>query len=328
MRYLALVVVTAVITGCGEAKPNATPSDPPSAQPTVPKPTARGAETRPPPAWLETAEGRVSLGYSSYCWHTERSGVCADSAAPSCADPAYTPKITLRRGEVVIAHIGFEPAEVALSFFPAEGPPTAADQRTLEPSRTPSWAAERDGPFSLFVRAKAGGDASYVACVVFSDAAPDIDAAKRFVRFPLYWVGERFESWPLETIEGLDGVGDAVTFIYGDCTPHGDDQPSCTPPLEIQVFPLCLHLDVVAAAPIWRTRRVRGAPLGTIDSAPVLFTRASQVKVYRGEGSDAGAALRALKELRSLNRVPPVIGSSDPIPAPAPGVLEGARPCA
>ena len=98
--------------------------------------------------------------------------VAAVSAAAGLrrmARPAHTPKITLHRDEVVTAHIDFEPAEVALSFFPAAGPQTGADQRTLEPTRTPSWVAERDGPFSLFVRAKAGGDVSYVACVVLSE---------------------------------------------------------------------------------------------------------------------------------------------------------------
>jgi hypothetical protein len=140
-------------------------------------------------------------------------------------------------------------------------------------------------------------------------------------------VGDRFEDWKLETIEGLDGVGGAVTFIYGDCTPHDGEQPSCTPPIEIQVFPLCAHLEEVAAAPIWRTRRVRGAPVGTIDSAPVMFTAGAQVKVYRGEGTGPSVRMDVLRQLRSINEVPPVVGSSGPIPAPPAAVLDGSRPC-
>jgi hypothetical protein len=46
----------------------------------------------------------------------------------------------------------------------------------------------------------------------------------------------------------------------------------CSVPLEIQIQPLCMQLDVVARAPIWRRRQIRGAPVGTIDSAPVMFT--------------------------------------------------------
>jgi hypothetical protein len=155
----------------------------------------------------------------------------------------------------------------------------------------------------------------------------ELQSAQRFDAFPLYWVGKRFEQLDLRSVQGLDGTSEFVTFVYGKCTPHGGEQPSCAPPLEIQMFPLCSHLDVVAAAPIWKTRRIRGAPVGTIDSAPVLFSSGAQVKVYRGEGSDAGLPMRALRALRSINRVKPVIDSSGDIPSPAPGVLEGTRAC-
>lgn len=157
---------------------------------------------------------------------------------------------------------------------------------------------------------------------------PDIGAAREFKAFPLYWLGERFEKWNLTAIEGIDRPAQFVTLIYGTCTPHGGEQPSCTPPLEIQVSPLCWHLETVARAPIWKHRRIRGAPVGTIHSAPVLFTSGAQVKVYRGEGSDPGLPLRALHVLRSLNRVAPLIAPAGPIPAPAAGVLDGTRPCA
>jgi hypothetical protein len=52
----------------------------------------------------------------------------------------------------------------------------------------------------------------------------------------------------------------------------------------------------------WKRREVRGAPVGTIDDAPVLFTDRVQVEVYRGQGSDPGLPLRALRALRSVNR--------------------------
>jgi hypothetical protein len=161
------------------------------------------------------------------------------------------------------------------------------------------------------------------------DSGADIEAARQFERFPLYWVGERFEQWELETIEGLDRpLARTIIFIYGECTPHNGSEPRCTPPFQIQVSPLCLHLSDVARAPIWKRRRIRGAPVGTIDSAPVLFTRGAQVKVYRGEFSSPGLTVKVLRALRSINRVAPVIASSDPIEPPASGVLEGTRTCA
>ncbi len=153
----------------------------------------------------------------------------------------------------------------------------------------------------------------------------DVEAARRFDAYPLYWLGEHFEGLELSYLE-LRSSGFS-TFIYGDCTPRGEDHPTCSPPLQLQIQPLCTNLAVVGRAPIWRRRQVRGAPVGAIDSAPVLFSRRAQVKVYRGEGADAGLRMRALRALRSINDVEPVISSADPIPPPPPGVLSGDRTC-
>jgi hypothetical protein len=155
---------------------------------------------------------------------------------------------------------------------------------------------------------------------------PDLDAAKQFDDYPLLWAGDKFEEFNLTHID-LDSAGDFVTFVYGTCEPEGTDEPSCTPPLQLQVSPLCAHLGVVARAPIWKRRSIRGAPVGTVDSAPVLFSRGAQVKAYRGEGSDPGLAWRALVALRSINSVEPVVSERGEIPAPATGVLEGSRTC-
>jgi hypothetical protein len=153
----------------------------------------------------------------------------------------------------------------------------------------------------------------------------DIEAARSFDRYPLYWVGERFEKWDLEHVDLA--AGGFSTFIYGTCEIEVGTDGGCPPPLQIQIQPLCAHLETVARAPIWKQREVRGAPVGTIDSAPVLFTNRVQVKVYRGQGSDPGLPMRALRALRSANDVEPTIGSDDLIlPAPR-SVLSGTAPC-
>ena len=162
----------------------------------------------------------------------------------------------------------------------------------------------------------------------------DVAAARQFEGFPLYWVGERFEKWELRAVElpSRSTFGFA-NLIYGDCDVEdpdgvfGPEGGSCTPPLSIQITPLCFHLDVVARAPVWKRRAIRGAPVGSSGGAPVLFTRGAQVKVYRGQGSDRGLALRALGAIRSLNDVPPVIAARGPIPRPDRRVLAGSRPC-
>ena len=44
------------------------------------------------------------------------------------------------------------------------------------------------------------------------DSQTDPTAARQFDKFPLYWVGERFERWDLAHIE-LAGPADFVTFV-------------------------------------------------------------------------------------------------------------------
>ena len=117
-----------------------------------------------------------------------------------------------------------------------------------------------------------------------------------------------------------------MTFIYGDCRPTGDDG-GCPPPLVVQVFPPCFELRAMTRNPRWQHRRWRGAPVGTIDSAPLLFGRGAQVKVYAVVPDDPGLARRAMEALRSANTVAPVVGPGEPIPGLAPAVLAGREPC-
>lgn len=154
---------------------------------------------------------------------------------------------------------------------------------------------------------------------------PDIDAARTFDAYPLYWVGGRFEDWDLEHASvNPDGFS---SFIYGTCELPIFADGGCPPPLEIQIQPLCAHLDVVATNSVWRRRAVRGAPVGTIDGAPVVFTSRVQVKVYRGQGSDPGLPMRALQALQSVNSVEPIVDADDPIPPGSRAVLSGTVPC-
>jgi hypothetical protein len=155
---------------------------------------------------------------------------------------------------------------------------------------------------------------------------PDVDGAAAFDRFPIYWLTAEFEGHELTYISELNEAVPGVTLVYGTCEPSGSDG-GCAPPLQLQLMPLCNHLDDVAGNPIWCRREVRGAPVGSIDSAPVLFTRTMQVKVYRGKGSDPGTPLRALDALHSLNDVEPFIPAGGPIPPPPDGVLEGEVNC-
>jgi hypothetical protein len=155
----------------------------------------------------------------------------------------------------------------------------------------------------------------------------DIDAAAEYDGSPIYWLTEEFEGHELEHIGGLDDEATAIVLTYGTCDPGGGSDGGCVAPLQLQTSPLCDQLDVATLNPIWRTREVRGAPVGSLDSAPVLFTRTTQVKVYRGQGTDRGMPMRALELLHSLNDAEPFIAALGPIPPPPDGVLEGDVPC-
>lgn len=82
-----------------------------------------------------------------------------------------------------------------------------------------------------------------LACGCSFTHGPDVDRAATFDRFPLYWLGESFEGHELAAIEGVGESGPGVVLIYGECTPDGGLEPSCAPPVQVQIFPLCYHLD-------------------------------------------------------------------------------------
>lgn len=168
LRSLTLLVLLVLVAGCREStKPKAAPTTPASdspraLQPSPPAPRITGVSAGPPPAWLETERGNLWLGYSSYCWGT----ACVDFVAPRCQNSKQTPRIRLRRGERVTAHLRFRPTELGLAQLGSHGARRTVRQKRLRLSSHPSWVVSRSGVFSLFARAK-GGDASYVACVVF-----------------------------------------------------------------------------------------------------------------------------------------------------------------
>jgi len=74
-------------------------------------------------------------------------------------------------------------------------------------------------------------------------AADKLQAIRDFKAFPLYWLGEGFESLALTAIPsfgvdtGTPEMND-IDFIYGTCTPPPGGG-GCTPPLVVQVEPLC-----------------------------------------------------------------------------------------
>jgi hypothetical protein len=138
---------------------------------------------------------------------------------------------------------------------------------------------------------------------------PDIRAARDFDRYPLYWVGERFEGWDLTAVS-LDRSN--VTFIYGNCVLELPADGGCSPTLQIQIWPRCVTLEAAESG-----LEVRGAPLNySYGGEPLLYTDRVEIRVFTGHGATWGMKMRALRALRSVNDVPPVVDVDDPLPAP------------
>jgi len=99
-----------------------------------------------------------------------------------------------------------------------------------------------------------------VGCSLDRGPEPDIESAVEFDRFPVYWLGDEFDGHELSHVEAEDWSTAAV-LVYGTCKVKGYDG-GCAPPVQVQVFPLCFHLDAVAVPPKERRRMIRGGPGG------------------------------------------------------------------
>lgn len=147
---------------------------------------------------------------------------------------------------------------------------------------------------------------------------PDIRAAREFTQYPLYWVGERFEGRDLTAVS-VDRKN--VTFIYGTCVLELPADGGCGPTLQIQIWPRCVTLEAAKSG-----LEIRGAPLNySYGGDPILYTDRVEIRVFAGHGATRGMRMRALRALRSANRVPPVIDAADPLPAPGRKASERCR---
>lgn len=164
--------------------------------------------------------------------------------------------------------------------------------------------------------------------------------------FPVYSVGPVFEGlsmtlsyrrcdvpWPEEVVRA-----NFVSFMYGDCTvPEGVDNGGCAPPLEIQSWPTCeRNLGSIEPMPSGETLQysqiqVNGTPAASFDDGlqVEVFTGRTTVVVF---GDSAAQVLRAAAAIQAQPQgnplaFPATASSSDPLPDPIPGIVEGDVPC-
>ncbi len=75
-----------------------------------------------------------------------------------------------------------------------------------------------------------------------------LEQAREFTRFPLFWVGEEYRGLPLTAIVRADYVSaqrpgqelreDSITFLYGKCVPP-EGEGGCPAPFQVIVQPYC-----------------------------------------------------------------------------------------
>ena len=101
----------------------------------------------------------------------------------------------------------------------------------------------------LFLHDRGGGTFTPPAAVGEQElpgtpvAAEDIQGARDFKDWPLWWFGDSFDSLNLTHVDELTPARgfptyNFVSFVYGTCTPPPGGE-GCGPPLEIQIAPLC-----------------------------------------------------------------------------------------
>ncbi len=56
----------------------------------------------------------------------------------------------------------------------------------------------------------------------------ELDRARAFTAYPLYWLGEEFEGHRLTLLELPTDPNGVTVIVYGTCEPEGGDEPSCT----------------------------------------------------------------------------------------------------
>lgn len=140
---------------------------------------------------------------------------------------------------------------------------------------------------------------------------------------PLYYAGESVDGLPLVAVLRDRGV---VSFVYGDCLATADT--GCAPPAEVQVWPACtrslaLYDTSVPGTPVPDRATVRGVPAAFLDDGRRLeiHTGRSLVVVF------AGSQERVRRIASVLQGVNVAVPAEAPLPAPAPGAVEGKLRC-
>jgi hypothetical protein len=148
------------------------------------------------------------------------------------------------------------------------------------------------------------------------------DEAKSFAEYRLYYLGAAYGDLPLTYAELGPGSGEGIRrafdFIYGSCTPSGDDG-GCAPPLDVQNWSICTRFPALYPGPTPETDPLHGAQTHPAGGGLDVYTGRTTVVIF-GQGSHKPEIVQSLR--RVADGVKP-----RRLPPPAPGALEGKLPC-
>ncbi len=197
--------------------------------------------------------------------------------------------------------------------------------------------------FGLLVVALAAAAATTLALVFTNGGRADINGpvtpestysvaqAQSFTEYPLYFAGSSFGDLPLTAVErdnsNPDGNQvDDVTFMYGTCTPTSEE--GCAVPVQIQIWPACLRnpTSYPSSGPMAlqsTQTTMRGVPANFYEDGARLEvqTGTATVVIFATESSQALAVANAL---RGVNNA---VTTTDPLPQPAAGAMDGTLTC-
>jgi len=148
-------------------------------------------------------------------------------------------------------------------------------------------------------------------------AAEKLQEARDFKEWPLYWLGESFESLPLTKIawftpERGSPTDNTIDFIYGICTPPAGGG-GCAPPLSIQVSPLDF-------TPPEKISGVKRGDLFDFRGAKALWVDERQLGIWTGDSAififgSREIVLKAAEQIAPLGNVEVTLSDSN-LPPP------------
>jgi len=142
-----------------------------------------------------------------------------------------------------------------------------------------------------------------------------VQQAVTFTEFPLLWLGESFQGYPLTAFLREKGeFQDAVYLIYGTCeAPREMKEPSCVPPVEVVTnAPGAVPSpDKVADDVASKATTVRGVVARVLSGSPFLWTGGGTITINaNSEHLDAAIAGLATANHKVLGRPPVNAGDS------------------